>query len=71
MANTLQIALDYFKDRMDWNKYQHQTKQTEAEALKRWRAFTWAVEEEREKNLDYYNEHQHELAEKFHHLLAF
>jgi len=68
---TLQIALDYFRDRMDWNKYQHQTKQTEAEALKKRRAFTEAVDEEREKNIDYYNENKQELAEKFHHLLNF
>ena len=68
--DTLKIALDYFACKMDWNKYQHTTKQTEGEALEKRRAFTSAVEEERDKVPEYYNQHQNELAEKFHKLLA-
>jgi hypothetical protein len=54
---------------MDWNKYQHLAWLTEEQALeKRWK-FEAAIDEEWDKNQDYYNTHQSELVEKFHHLL--
>lgn len=68
---TFKIAVEALKGHIDWNKYQHMTNQTEAEALEKWRAFTEAAENERDQNVDFYNEHKEELAKKFHHLLAF
>lgn len=67
--DTKKIASDYMKWDMDWNKYQHLAWLTEEQALeKRWK-FETAIDEEWDKNQDYYNTHQSELVEKFHHLL--
>ena len=67
--DTKKIASDYMKWEMDWNKYQHLAWLTEEQALeKRWK-FEAAIDEEWDKNQDYYNTHQSELVEKFHHLL--
>ena len=67
--DTKKIASDYIKWEMDWNKYQHLAWLTEEQALeKRWK-FEAAIDEEWDKNQDYYNTHQSELVEKFHHLL--
>lgn len=72
MANRLdtkKIAQDYIKWDMDWNKYQHMAWLTEEQAIKKRWDFVQAVENERDKNIDYYNNHQSELVEKFNHLL--
>ena len=67
--DTKKIASDYMRWDMDWNKYQHLAWLTEEQALgKRWE-FVAAVDEEWDKNQDYYNNHQSELVDKFHTLL--